>query len=80
MDFEETHAKIVVQPFRDLQSLRNKTKGHAGGSEAKALRTAAAKTHGSLQAHFRALVAQCDESMDTIMKAFNHAGVEVGAR
>lgn len=80
MGFEQTHANTVVQPFRDLQTLRNKTKGHAGGSEAKALRMAAAKAHGSLQAHFRDLVAQCDESIDTIMKAFDHAGAEFSAR
>jgi hypothetical protein len=73
MGFEDMHANTVVQPFRDLQTLRSKTKGHAGGSEAKALRTAAMKTYGSLQAHFRDLVARCDESIDTIMKAFDHA-------
>lgn len=75
MGFEETHANAVVQPFRDLQTLRNKAKGHAGGSEAKTLRAAAAQTHGSLQAHFRALVQQCDESIDTIRKAFDHTAV-----
>lgn len=71
LGFEGEHAKGLVQPFRDLQTLRNKTKGHAGGSEAKELRQNALKAHGSLQAHFRALVQQCDEALGTIMTAFS---------
>lgn len=79
LGFEETHAKEVVQPFRDLQTLRSKTKGHAGGSEAKALRAAALKAHGSLQAHFRSLVQECDEAFGTIITAFSAPQQTAGA-
>jgi hypothetical protein len=64
--FDPGHATEIVAPLRDLHSLRNITKGHASGDGAKTQRRELIKAHGSLREHYMALVARCDEAMQTV--------------
>jgi len=66
MDEEETAE--VLAPLRALHELRSKTKGHAAESEKAALVKKAKSDHGSLPAHFRALVAQVQISFDRFIE------------
>jgi hypothetical protein len=67
--FDDERAHELVQPLKDLHELRSKVKGHASGSDAKMLRQAAIKEHGTLRNHYQALVQKCDESLAAITTA-----------
>jgi hypothetical protein len=63
---DEEEARRLVHPFRELQHLRTKVKGHAT-REAKDLIQEAMKQHGSLKGHYRDLVERCDKSLASIV-------------
>jgi len=69
--FDDERARDLVKPLKELHDLRSKVKGHASGSDAKALRQAAIKEHGSLREHYQALAQRCDESFAAITTALN---------
>jgi hypothetical protein len=69
--FDDLRAREIIKPFRDIHELRSKVKGHANGSDAKALRQGAVNEHGSLREHFRILTQQCDEALETITTALS---------
>jgi hypothetical protein len=64
----------VVTPLKSLHDLRSKMKGHASGSEAKAIRDLLIIEHGNLKSHYRALAADCDRAM-ALMIEFADKGV-----
>lgn len=70
----EEEATAVVAPLKSLHDLRSKMKGHAGGSDAKAIRDALIAQHGDLKSHFRALVDECDRAI-ALMSELTDAGV-----
>lgn len=70
----EEEATAVVAPLKSLHDLRSKMKGHAGGSDAKALRNAMIDKHGDLKSHFRALADDCDRAI-ALMAELTDAGV-----
>jgi hypothetical protein len=69
---EETTA--VVAPLKSLHDLRSKMKGHASGSDAKAIREALIAQHGDLKSHFRDLAADCERAI-ALMAELTDAGV-----
>ena len=71
LGFEEDHARSIVAPLRKVHDLRSKLRGHASGEEtARKLKREAFAEHGSYLNHYKNLVAECDESMETLVKAF----------
>jgi hypothetical protein len=70
----EEEATAVMAPLRSLHDLRSKMKGHAGGSDARAIREALIAKHGDLKSHFRALAADCDRAI-ALMTELTDAGV-----
>jgi hypothetical protein len=66
----EEHAAEVVAPLRELQRLRTKIKGHAGGTEALAIKRAILASHGTYAKHFRRLTRDCDQAIRTIKEGF----------
>lgn len=71
LDFEEDHARSIVAPFSELHEMRNKFE-HAEGKEALNLTKKAMKDHGDYRAHYMDLAARCDETLQTLMKAFRN--------
>lgn len=70
----EDEANAIVSPLKSLHDLRSKMKGHAGGSDAKALRDTMIAKHGDLKSHFRALAGDCDRSI-ALMAEYAKAGI-----
>jgi len=50
--------------------LRNPLKGHGSTNERKAAQKRARTEHGTLRAHFTALVAECDKALAAILLSF----------
>jgi hypothetical protein len=65
---DEDEAADIMIPLRSTHELRSKTKGHAAESEKAALVKKAKTDHGSLPAHFRALVTSIQESFDRLIE------------
>ena len=70
LDFEDDHACAVVSPLRKLHDLRSKLSAHASGETARELKTEAFAEHGSYRDHYRNLVAECNETIQTLIEAF----------
>lgn len=70
----EEEATAVVAPIKSLHDLRSKMKGHAGGSDAKALPESMFAKHGDLKSHFRALANDCHRAI-ALMAELTDAGV-----
>ncbi len=68
--FEEDHAHQLMSPFHEIHNLRSILKGHASGSEAEVARKQALQEYGSFRKHFEHLCAACDDSLETIIEAF----------
>lgn len=64
----------VLSPLKSLHELRSKMKGHASGSDAKALRDDAITSCGSLKSHYRVLAGHCDRAIG-LMIEFSDKGV-----
>ncbi len=65
-------AVSAVAPLRTLHHLRSKVKGHSTEERRKLEKDAVAQ-HGSLRAHFKALVDECAHAMDAITTALDAA-------
>lgn len=70
LGFEEGQSQNIVAPLRELHNLRSKVKGHASGNEARSIRKKVLVDHGTYRQHFRTLCARCDESLRTVVRAF----------
>jgi hypothetical protein len=70
LGFEQSHAKDILKPWRELHELRSQMKGHAGGETATARKKSILLKHGTYQEHFKQLCADCDETLKQIMNAF----------
>lgn len=66
-------ARSVLGPLAELHSLRNPLKAHSSTTESKAAQKKARAEHGSLRAQFKAMAADCDRALGTIMQAFGVA-------
>lgn len=66
-------ARAVTEPLVTLHGLRNPLKGHGSTNERKAALKRARAEHGTLRAHFKALAADCDKALATIVKALGVA-------
>jgi len=71
-------ARAVMEPLARLHGLRNPLKGHGSTIERKAAQKQARAEHGTLRAHFTALAAACDKSLETILQAIGPA-IEPGS-
>ena len=69
LEFEEDDARSIVAPFFELHDMRNKF-SHDEGEEARNLTKEALKAHGDYRAHYRDLVARCDEALGILTEAF----------
>ena len=78
LDFEEDHARSIVAPLRKVRDLRTKLKGHASGESAQRLKKEAFAGHGSYLNHYKNLVAECDEAMETLVEAFQDSRMNQG--
>lgn len=70
LGFEEDHAHKIMSPFHDAHNLRSILKGHANGDEASKLKKQTLQEFGTFRQHFMHLCGSCDESLETIIKAF----------
>lgn len=66
-------ARASLEPLARLHSLRNPLKGHGSITERKVAQKRARSEHGTLRAHFTALVSECDTALATILQAFGLA-------
>ena len=71
---DKKKATAVVAPLKSLHDLRNKMKGHAGGSDSKAILKELIAEHGDLRSHFRSLANDCDHAI-ALMIDLTKAGV-----
>jgi len=62
-----------LEGLRTLQNLRNKTKGHVGGSDADDLAQQAQMEHGSFTAHFQHVCGMVTGDLETVEKLFTPA-------
>lgn len=67
---DEAEAQEIVEPLRELHSLRNEVSGHASGSEAQQIKATILKMHKSYRQHFSRLCAHCDASLRTLRSIF----------
>jgi hypothetical protein len=67
--FENEHAKKIMTPFHVVHNLRSILKGHTSGTEAESERKKALSIYGSYRKHFEKICADCDESIDIVLKA-----------
>lgn len=65
---DEDEAADIMASLRTTHDLRSKTKGHAAESEKAALVKKAKTDHGSLPAHFKALVTGVQETLDRLIE------------
>ena len=65
----DAQARLEVAPLREVHDLRSKVRGHAAPRERLANARRARKEHGSLAAHFEALVAGCDRALAALVAA-----------
>jgi len=70
LGFEDTRAKEIVKPLKELHFLRSKVKGHASGHEAVKIKRDLLAKRGSYKQQFYALCGECEESLRTINEAF----------
>ena len=70
LGFEDEHARQIMSPFYEIHNLRSKLKGHTSGQEAKMIKRDSLANFGSFHKHFKHLCAECDESLATIIEAF----------
>lgn len=66
-------ARAVMAPLVRLHALRNPLKGHGSTNERKAAQKQARSDHGTLRAHFTALVTECDRTLATLLEVFGVA-------
>jgi hypothetical protein len=69
LGFSEPDAASIVAPLKTVHALRTKLKGHASGNEAETIKQQILGEHRNYKEHFRALCAQCDESIQMITEA-----------
>jgi hypothetical protein len=62
-------AKSIIAPLQKLHALRSRLRGHGAVSARKEAEQSARSTFGSLREHFKAIAAQCDNSLEQIVKA-----------
>jgi hypothetical protein len=60
-------AKALVSPMQRLHALRSEVKGHATVEKKRAAEVKARTDHGSLRGHFRALVAECESALNSVL-------------
>lgn len=60
-------AKAVVLPMQRLHALRTEVKGHATVEKKRAAEIKARTDFGSLRAHFRALVGECESALNSVL-------------
>jgi len=66
----EEDAKEIITPIQRLHGLRTIVKGHATADKKKAAEVEARTKHGNFRAHFTKMTADCDESLNEILSAF----------
>ena len=69
---EESAAKVVVRPFREIRAHRS-TFAHTAGQEARRLKERAFENHGGYRQHYTHLAGSCCESMRRIAQEFGKA-------
>jgi len=62
-------AKSIVAPMQQLHMLRTDVRGHAAIEKKRAAESAARTQFGSLRAHFRGIVADCEQALNAILKS-----------
>ncbi|MGU9951192.1 MAG: hypothetical protein ACNYPH_02565 [Gammaproteobacteria bacterium WSBS_2016_MAG_OTU1] len=72
LDFEEKHAKKIMEPFRVVHKLRS-IKAHTSGTKAEIARKNALKEHGSFKKHFEKICVDCDKSVGIITEEFKRS-------
>lgn len=61
-----------MSPFHIVHNLRSILKGHTHGTEAENEKKNALKEFGSFRCHFEKLCADCDESIEFLIDAFQN--------
>lgn len=74
LGFDESHARQIVSPWRQVHDLRSKLKGHVSRSEGREYESATRTEFGNLRNHFRQLCQSCDESLEVVISAFAGKG------
>ena len=69
LGFAESDGAIIVASLKTVHALRTRLKGHASGNEAETIKQQILAQHRSYKEHFRALCAECDDSIQTITDA-----------
>lgn len=62
-DFGEDQVREIVEPFRELNTLRNKMSGHPSGKEAAQIKARVLRQHKTFPVHFRWLCTECDKAV-----------------
>jgi len=70
----EDSAKAVVVPMQRLHALRTEVRGHATAEKKQAAEAKARTDFGTLRAHFRSLVADCENAFNSVLASL---GVEL---
>jgi hypothetical protein len=65
---EEDEAKATMGSLRKLHQLRSVVKGHATGSKRSDMEKQTLMAHGTFRAHFTSLAADCDATMEIVMR------------
>jgi hypothetical protein len=60
---DEDHIKFIIEPIREVHTLRSKLSGHASGKEAKQIKIDILKKHNTYSSHFRDLCTRCDRAI-----------------
>jgi hypothetical protein len=76
---DEDQIREIVDPLRELNSLRSKISGHASGKEAERIKRDLLKKHKTYASHFRTLCIQCDRAIRTLraLVGSEHSGHDV---
>lgn len=65
----EDVAKNMVSPMQRLHTLRTEVRGHATVEKKRAAESSARTQFGSLRDHFKSVVADCEQALNTILKS-----------
>lgn len=69
MGHSDDAAKALVLPMQRLHALRSEVKGHATVEKKRVAEVNARTDHGSLRGHFRALVAECESALNSVLSS-----------
>lgn len=74
LELDQDRIGEIIEPLRELNSLRTKMSGHASGKGAREMKAEVLKKYKTYPSHFRSLATQCDTAIHDLQTILGSAG------